>query len=92
MVDCVETPVETPGMGPDNGTPVLSVRMFGPLTILRGDTAIALPASRKVRALFAYLALNPNPATRSHLCELLWEVPNDPRRTALVPQQDPWPH
>src|ERR1700710_323058 len=66
-------------MGPDNGTPVLSVRMFGPLTILRGDTAIALPASRKVRALFAYLALNPNPATRSHLCELLWEVPNDPR-------------
>jgi DNA-binding SARP family transcriptional activator/TolB-like protein len=53
--------------------------MLGPLTILRGDVPIALPASRKVRALFAYLALAPHAVTRSHLCELLWDVPNDPR-------------
>jgi DNA-binding SARP family transcriptional activator/TolB-like protein/Tfp pilus assembly protein PilF len=55
------------------------VRMLGPLTITRSDIPIALPASRKVRALFAYLALAPHPVTRSHLCELLWDVPNDPR-------------
>ncbi len=38
-----------------------------------------MPASRKVRALFAYLALAPRPLGRSQLCELLWDVPNDPR-------------
>ncbi|QRM31994.1 transcriptional regulator [Microvirga sp. VF16] len=53
--------------------------MLGPLTISRNDVSIALPASRKVRALFAYLALSANAVTRSHLCELLWDVPNDPR-------------
>src|SRR5918993_203247 len=53
--------------------------MLGPLTILRGDAPVTLPASRKVRALFAYLALAPHASTRSHLCELLWDVPNDPR-------------
>jgi DNA-binding SARP family transcriptional activator len=41
--------------------------------------ALRLPASRKVRALFGYLALSPGAVTRSQLCELLWDVPNDPR-------------
>ncbi|TIX15861.1 MAG: transcriptional regulator, partial [Mesorhizobium sp.] len=40
---------------------------------------VALPASRKLRALLAYLALAPHPVGRSRLCELLWDVPNDPR-------------
>jgi DNA-binding SARP family transcriptional activator len=53
--------------------------MLGPLTILHGGVPVALPASRKVRGLFAYLALAPHAVTRSHLCELLWDVPNDPR-------------
>src|ERR1700759_543826 len=37
------------------------------------------PPSRKVRGLLAYLALTPHAVPRSQLCELLWEVPNDPR-------------
>ncbi len=53
--------------------------MLGPLAIRRDGRALALPASRKVRALFAYLALAPLPVSRSQLCELLWDVPNDPR-------------
>jgi len=53
--------------------------MLGPITIHRGGLELALPASRKVRALFAYLALAPLPVARSHLCELLWDAPNDPR-------------
>jgi DNA-binding SARP family transcriptional activator/Flp pilus assembly protein TadD len=53
--------------------------MLGPLTIHRDGTVVALPASRKVRALFAYLALSPLAVSRSHLCELLWDSPNDPR-------------
>ncbi len=32
-----------------------------------------------MRALIAYLALAPRAVTRSQLCELLWDVPNDPR-------------
>jgi hypothetical protein len=40
---------------------------------------LTLPSSRKVRALIAYLALAPGAVTRSKLCELLWDVPNDPR-------------
>ena len=57
----------------------LRLRMLGPLTISREGAALALPASRKVRALIAYLALAPSPPSRAHLCELLWEIPNDPR-------------
>ena len=53
--------------------------MLGQLTISRGGVDVALPASRKVRALFAYLAIAPRPVARNALCELLWEVPNDPR-------------
>ncbi len=53
--------------------------MLGPMAISRGGAPLALPASRKVRALFAYLALAPLPVPRSQLCELLWDVPDDPR-------------
>ncbi|WP_164547072.1 BTAD domain-containing putative transcriptional regulator [Mesorhizobium sp. M6A.T.Cr.TU.016.01.1.1] len=57
----------------------LSVRLLGPLTIMRDGAVVQLPASRKLRALFAYLALAPHAVGRSRLCELLWDVPNDPR-------------
>src|SRR5919106_4190075 len=57
----------------------LEVRMLGPLAIRRHDFAMALPASRKVRALFAWLSLAPHEVGRSQLCELLWDVPDDPR-------------
>jgi DNA-binding SARP family transcriptional activator len=59
--------------------PALEVRLLGPMTVSRGGTALSLPSSRKVRALFAYLALAPHPVTRSRLCDLLWDVPQDPR-------------
>lgn len=57
----------------------LCVRLLGPLTIVRNGIIIQLPKSRKLRALLAYLALAPHPVGRSRLCELLWDVPNDPR-------------
>lgn len=58
---------------------VLHVQMLGPLLVSRGGAPLRLPASRKVRALLAYLALAPQALGRGHLCELLWDVPNDPR-------------
>ena len=69
MVAGVEMPVESS----------IHVRMLGRMTISRDGVALALPASRKVRALFAYLALAPRAVARSQLCELLWDAPNDPR-------------
>lgn len=53
--------------------------MLGPLTIARNGAALALPASRKLRGLIAYLTIAPNPVGRSRLCELFWDGPNDPR-------------
>ncbi|MCT7374175.1 BTAD domain-containing putative transcriptional regulator [Chelativorans salis] len=53
--------------------------MLGPLRVDRADAALDLPASRKVRALLAYLALASRKVSRTRLCELFWDVPNDPR-------------
>jgi DNA-binding SARP family transcriptional activator len=76
VVGGVEMAVESSQPSP---APALEVRLLGPLAIRRHGVALALPASRKARALLAYLALAPRPVARSHLCELLWDVPNDPR-------------
>jgi DNA-binding SARP family transcriptional activator/TolB-like protein len=74
----METSVETDRSGRSGG-PSLQVRLLGPLTIRRDGRVLPLPASRKVRALFAYLALSPQAVSRSQLCDLLWDVPDDPR-------------
>ena len=66
-----------PGSG-ENDLP-LEIRLLGPLTVGRAGAPVALPASRKMRALLAYLALAPHPVLRSQLCHLLWDVPDDPR-------------
>ena len=79
MVAAVGIPEEFAGLGRPGQPPAIHVRMLGRLTIWRRGAPLTLPASRKVRALFAYLALAPRPMTRSQLCELLWDVPNDPR-------------
>ena len=79
MVGSVETPVESDRPGRTRGAGSLELQLLGPLTIRQDGAAVALPASRKVRALFGYLAVAPQAVSRSHLCELLWDVPNDPR-------------
>ncbi|MCC2689483.1 MAG: transcriptional regulator, partial [Rhizobiaceae bacterium] len=75
----MEAHVETASSALLDRTEATRVKMLGPLAISRGGAVLELPASRKVRALFAYLALSPRPVGRSRLCELLWDVPNDPR-------------
>jgi DNA-binding SARP family transcriptional activator len=79
VVGSVEFPVESTDPAQARDVPPMTVQMFGPLTLRRNGVALTLPASRKVRGLFAYLALSPRPVSRSQLCELLWEIPNDPR-------------
>jgi pimeloyl-ACP methyl ester carboxylesterase/DNA-binding SARP family transcriptional activator len=57
----------------------LELRLLGEPTLIRDGCACALPASRKTRALLAYLATSDRPLRRDHLCTLLWEVPDDPK-------------
>jgi DNA-binding SARP family transcriptional activator/TolB-like protein len=57
----------------------LQMQLLGTLAVGGAEGAMALPPSRKVRALLAYLASARRPVTRSHLCELLWDLPSDPR-------------
>jgi DNA-binding SARP family transcriptional activator len=75
----METGVGSSDPGVDRAPSRLSVRMLGPLVLARGGASVPMPPSRKVRALLAYLALAPRPVPRSWLCELLWDVPDDPR-------------
>lgn len=79
MVEGVELSVESALPSQASSTPSLEMRMLGPLTICRHGVMLALPASRKVRALLAYLSLAPHAVERTQLCELLWDVPSDPR-------------
>jgi DNA-binding SARP family transcriptional activator/TolB-like protein len=65
------------GVGKAAAPPVL--RLLGTLEVSRGGDPVRLPASRKVRALLGYLVLASRPVARSQVCELLWDVPNDPR-------------
>jgi DNA-binding SARP family transcriptional activator len=57
----------------------LELRFLGDVQVLRDGAPLALPPSRKTRALLAYLALSGRPSRREHLCDLFWEIPDDPR-------------
>ncbi|AZN98811.1 alpha/beta fold hydrolase [Mesorhizobium sp. M9A.F.Ca.ET.002.03.1.2] len=57
----------------------LEIHVLGDLTVLRHGEVVALPPSKKTRALLAYLALVERPQRRERLCEMFWEVPDDPR-------------
>jgi DNA-binding SARP family transcriptional activator len=57
----------------------LEIRLLGSLEVVRNGQPQPLPASRKTRALLAYLALATRPCRREELCELLWESVADPR-------------
>src|SRR4051794_17180622 len=55
------------------------VLLLGPLQVIRNGCPLPQPPSRKVRALLAYLAVTGRPVSREKLCELLWDVADDPR-------------
>ena len=57
----------------------LELRFLGDFEVLKDGEPLPLPPSKKTRALLAYLCLNRRRFRREHLCELLWEIPDDPR-------------
>ncbi len=62
------------------------IDLLGGLVLRRGGVVVPLPASRKARALLAFLILSAKPQHRERLCDLFWDGPDDPRgalRSAL---------
>lgn len=57
----------------------LSIDLLGEVTVRADGDLIPLPASRKARAVLAYLASTGRPVRRERLCELFWDLPDDPR-------------
>jgi len=57
----------------------LRIELMGTLNVWRNGQPIKLPPSKKTRALLAYLALTERPRRREHLCEMFWDIPDDPR-------------
>jgi DNA-binding SARP family transcriptional activator len=55
------------------------VLLLGPLQVIQNGAPLPQPPSRKVRALLGYLVMAPRPVTREKLCELFWDVADDPR-------------
>lgn len=58
---------------------MLEIRVLGGLEVVRGGVPATLPPSRKARALLAYLALARGRHRREQLCDMFWDVPDDPR-------------
>jgi TolB-like protein len=77
VVASVETHVKSRSDGGPGAA--LDIRLLGPMSIRRDGVMLALPASRKVRALIAYLGLAPRALTRTHLSDLLGDIADDPR-------------
>jgi pimeloyl-ACP methyl ester carboxylesterase/DNA-binding SARP family transcriptional activator len=57
----------------------LQLRLMGTIAARVGGAEAVLPPSRKTRALLAFLAVERRPQRRERLCELFWDVPDDPR-------------
>lgn len=57
----------------------LTIRLLGELEVSVGGSTLALPQSKKTRALLAYLVITGRSHRRERLCSLLWDVTDDPR-------------
>ena len=74
-----ESGVDTVTRSCSAGKATLQVRVLGSLAVLRQQTRLALPRSKKTRALLAYLAVTARAHSRDRLCAMFWPVPDDPR-------------
>lgn len=58
---------------------MLTLNLMGDLEVIKSGDVVKLPPSKKTRALLGYLVLAERPVSRERLCELFWELPDDPR-------------
>lgn len=57
----------------------LEICLLGELRVDCAGAQLSLPASRKTRALLAFLISTGRPHRRERLCELFWDIPDDPK-------------
>ena len=57
----------------------MKVSLLGELRVEEAGVELPLPASRKARALLAFLFATARPHRRERLCEMFWDLPDDPR-------------
>ncbi|TPO01025.1 hypothetical protein FJ987_30675, partial [Mesorhizobium sp. CU2] len=60
-------------------TGLLDLCVLGDFQVSRAGAPLDLPPSRKTRALLAYLAVTGRSHQRERLCEIFWDIPDDPR-------------
>ena len=58
---------------------MIEIRLIGEPGVIKDGEPVKLPISRKTRALLAYLILCPGSHRRERLCEIFWQVPDNPR-------------
>ena len=63
----------------EEGHSKVSIKVLGDLAVSADDEPIDLPASKKTRALLAFLVVSERPLRRERLCEIFWDLPDDPR-------------
>ena len=57
----------------------VELRVLGELEVVRDGTPVKLPQSKKTKALLAYLAISGRAHRRDRLCEVFWDLADDPR-------------
>lgn len=57
----------------------MRINLLGEPEVVHGAQRLALPQSKKTRALLAYLAVTGKTHRRERLCTLFWDIPDDPR-------------
>ncbi|MEM0908390.1 MAG: hypothetical protein AAGJ94_13560, partial [Pseudomonadota bacterium] len=57
----------------------IEIDLLGSFDVRVDGARAPIPASRKTRALLAFLSVSERPVSRSKLCQLFWELPDDPR-------------
>src|SRR5688500_17996180 len=57
----------------------IKMAVLGELKVFRDGQEISLPPSKKTRALLGCLAAVHRPQRRERLCEMFWDVPDQPR-------------
>ncbi len=59
----------------------LAITTLGELSLWSEGQVLKLPASKRTRALLVYLAVTNRPHRRDRLCEVFWDLPDNPRAT-----------
>lgn len=57
----------------------IEIALLGGLRVLAAGAEVPLPASRKTRALLGFLVATGRPHRRERLCQLFWDLPDDPK-------------